>query len=425
MRDAVEVPGRSRPNEHHGEARVLLAFDKFRGSATARELARAGASTAREAGIEADEAPMSDGGEGFLDALLLPGDSWQRSEVTGALGRPVEASWLLRSGPATRGEITGGETTGEETTAFLEAAEVIGLERLGGAAENDAVGATTRGIGELVAAALSAGATTIVLGVGGSATTDGGAGALAALAEHGLARPGLAEHGFAEHRLARPGQADHGLAATGGTGARLLATGGTGARLVVACDVSVRFLDAARIFAPQKGALPGQVGFLTDRLERLVARYQVSFGVDVAAIPGSGAAGGLAGGLAAIGAELVPGARLVAGEISLDSRVARSDLVVTGEGRLDATSFAGKVVGTVINMAGAKGVPAVIVAGQVGEDALCNWERSPGMPAARVISLAEIYGMDRSLREPLRCVEQVLRDELSRLDSSYQRGTRH
>src|SRR5206468_8039844 len=121
-----------------------------------------------------------------------------------------------------------------------------------------------------------------------------------------------------------------------------------GVELVVACDVTTTFVDAAEVFAPQKGASPAQVALLTRRLERLAQVYEAQFGVDVRAIPGSGAAGGLAGGLAALGATLVPGFDVVADALSLTERLDDVELVVTGEGFLDAQSFAGKAVGGVV-----------------------------------------------------------------------------
>lgn len=155
----------------------------------------------------------------------------------------------------------------------------------------------------------------------------------------------------------------------------------------MACDVDARFLDAADVFAPQKGATPEQVRILRERLEQLV----------VPDLPGSGAAGGLAGGLAAIGAQLRPGFDLVADRLGLDERLADTDLVVTGEGLVDATSFTGKVVGRVLDRAAAAGVEALVVAGDV----------APGSPID-ADSLVARYGPRRALAEPAECLADLV-----------------
>jgi glycerate kinase len=140
----------------------------------------------------------------------------------------------------------------------------------------------------------------------------------------------------------------------------------TGADVTVAYDVETPFLDAARVYGPQKGATAAQVSLLTRRLERLAEEYERRTGVDVTVLPGAGAAGGLAGGLAAIGARLEPGFDVVAQHAGLDAALAGVDLVVTGEGSVDATSFEGKVVGGVIDWATSEGVPGcAVIAGQI------------------------------------------------------------
>ena len=169
-----------------------------------------------------------------------------------------------------------------------------------------------------------------MVGVGGSATTDGGLGALRAL--------------YPVHRL-------------------------RGVRLTVACDVRIGFVEAAELFAPQKGATPAQVELLQRRLERLVQVYLEEYGVDVSGLEDAGAAGGLAGGLACVGAELDSGFDLVADRVGLEESLEAADLVVTGEGFLDAESFDGKVVGGVAEMAGHLGVPVVAVVGEAFDGA--------------------------------------------------------
>ncbi len=282
--------------------RVLAAPDKFKGTATAVEVAAAIAAGARAAGCAVTSQPLSDGGEGLLAVAGGP-NRW--TEVTGPLGGQVRAAWRL-----------------DETGAVLEMSEAAGLVLVGGALRNDPVSATTTGVGELIAAAANAGARRIVVGCGGSATTDGGEGALRAIDQ--------------ERSI---GDID----------------------LVAACDVSIGFLEAARLFGPQKGATPADVEVLTVRLRELAGRYEEVYGRDVTTIPGAGAAGGLAGGLAAIGARLVSGFELVAEMTRLDELVAVADVVVTGEGFLDELSFSGKVVGEVARRAA--GRPAACVTG--------------------------------------------------------------
>src|SRR5207253_2126515 len=137
-----------------------------------------------------------------------------------------------------------------------------------------------------------------------------------------------------------------------------------GVTVTVACDVTIPFVEAAEVFAPQKGATPAQVALLRRRLERLAQVYERDYDVDVRSLPGSGAAGGLAGGLAALGAILVPGFEVVAEALSLEERVAAADLVVTGEGFLDDQSFAGKAVGGVVDLAADADVPVLVAAGE-------------------------------------------------------------
>jgi glycerate kinase len=161
-------------------------------------------------------------------------------------------------------------------------------------------------------------------------------------------------------------------------------------RLTVACDVHIRFVEAATLFAPQKGATPAQVKLLVRRLERLEQVYQEEYGVDVSALEGGGAAGGLAGGLACVGAELLSGFELVAERLELEEAIEGADLVITGEGFLDAESFDGKVVGGVTEMATHLGVPVVAVVGEAFDGA---------EDLVPTLSLTATYGRDRALSE--------------------------
>jgi glycerate kinase len=324
--------------------RVLAAPDKFRGTASAAEIAAAVADAAAAVSASCDTAPMADGGEGTLDALGGPN---RRSVVTGPLGEPVTAPWRLSRG-----------------VAVIEMALASGLALAGGATGNDPVNATTAGTGELIAEAVGAGARRVVVAVGGSATTDGGLGAVRALPSP----------------------------------ARM-----SGVEVIVACDVHTAFVDAAAVFGPQKGASPVQIELLTRRLRTLTEMYERDFGVDVAAMPGAGAAGGLAGGLAARGASLVDGFEVVADEIGLRERISNADVAVTGEGRYDATSLEGKVVGGVAALAAPSGTPVLAVVGS------CD----PSVPvpeSVQVVDLTARFGSQRALADPCRCVREALED---------------
>lgn len=326
--------------------RVVAAPDTFRGTASARAVAEAVGRVAWEHGWDCDEVPMSDGGEGFLDALGGPN---RTATVTGPLGDLVTAGWRL-----------------DGRRAVIEMALASGLELVGGADGNDPIAASTYGTGELISTAVEAGARRVLVGVGGSATTDGGLGAMRAM-----------------HPAARM----------------------RGVELVVACDVRTRFVGAADTFAPQKGATPAQVELLRRRLERLAQVYREEHGIDVLELDGAGAAGGLAGGLAALGAELLEGFEVVADEVELWDRVEGADLVVTGEGFLDEQSFEGKVVGGVAELAVEAGVRVVAIAGEVLDEVDGRVE---------AVSLVERFGDERARGETIRCVEAVVADLLSR-----------
>lgn len=333
--------------------RVVAAPDKFRGTATGRDVAAAIAAAAHEVGWTCDQIPMSDGGEGFCDAF---GGRRRTTVVHGPLGDPVTAAWRLIDG---------------ETTAVVEMASASGLALLGGEVGNDPVRADTRGTGELIAAAVRAGARRVLVGVGGSAGTDGGLAAVEVLEPHS--------------RLG-------------------------GVELVVACDVTTRFVDAAAIFAPQKGASPAQVELLTRRLARLVRVYLDRFGVDVSALRGSGAGGGLAGGLAAVGATLRPGFEVVAEAVDLVGYLEGADLVVTGEGFLDEQSFNGKAVGGVAELAGECGVEVLAVVGDADGD-----------HPVPVRSLTERFGPEAARSETLAGIRRVVVEELEKRSGELRR----
>jgi glycerate kinase len=328
-------------------ARLLAAPDKFRGTATAPEIAEAMADAARAAGWDVAAVPISDGGEGLLDCF---GGANRVTTVEGPLGAPVEAGWRL-----------------DGNRAVIEMAAASGLAVAVG--PHDPLAATTRGTGQLIRAAVEGGARTVVVGAGGSATTDGGSGALEVLQDY------------------RPLDGSRGVA------------------VVVATDVRTGFVDAARIFAPQKGADAAQVAQLTARLERLADRYAREYGVAVRDLPGAGAAGGLAGGLAALGARICSGFDLVAEQLDLPNAIAAADLVLTGEGRVDATSTAGKATGSLARLCAGLGVPVVIIAGQVAQGYA---------PPFEVVDLSRDYGAARARAATAECVRAAVTELLAR-----------
>lgn len=327
--------------------RLVVAFDKFRGTATGRELLAAGLRAAAGAGWQGQGTVMADGGEGSLDVLGGPNKT---TTVTAPNGDPVEAEWRLSG-----------------RVAYIEMAAASGLTLVGGKEENDALAADTLGTGELISTAIELGARTVNVFLGGSATTDGGFGAIRALPPK-----------------ARLKEID----------------------LVVACDVETAFTDAAQVFAPQKGATPAQTALLTRRLERLVQIYLDTYGVDVSEITGAGAAGGLAGGLFAMGGRSESGFDILAEHVGLDEMLRGVDLVVTGEGHLDATSFQGKVIGGVARWASDEGVPVLAVVGSMADDLALPSE------GFEVVVLADRFGLDAAMSDPTALVEQVIVERL-------------
>ena len=325
--------------------KIVAAPDKFKGTASAQEVSEAIAVAVEAAGHTCMQVPMADGGEGTLAAL---GGANRSSEVTGPLGETVTAEWRYEQG-----------------LAVLEMAQSSGLVLAGGKENNDPLVATTAGVGELISEAIDMGATRIIIGVGGSATTDGGLGAVEAL---------------------------------GGSATRL-----KGVEIVVACDVRTLFVDAASVFGPQKGASPAQVALLTNRLKALVDTYRERFGVDIGSLERGGAAGGLAGGLAALGASLVDGFDIVAEISGLAGALDGADMVISGEGFLDEESFNGKVVGGVASLAAERNVPILAVAGQVfaGADAQID-----------AISLADEFGLDEAMANTTACITKAIATRL-------------
>jgi len=317
---------------------VLIAPDSFKGSLTSVEVARAlavGWARARPR----DEillAPLADGGEGTLVAIEASGGwEWRESDATDPIGRPIRARWL-RSADGRRG--------------VVELAAASGLSRLR-TDERDPLGASTRGTGELLRAALDDGVREITLGIGGSATNDGGAGILQALG----ARVVRASDGAVQVDL-------------GGLDPRLAATD-----LRIACDVTNPLLGdrgAAATYGPQKGASPADVAELDRRLGRYADALETATGRRERDTPGAGAAGGTGFGLLALrdrfgSLELVPGVDVVMEAADFDGKLARATIAIAGEGRIDEQTAFGKTALGVAKRAAAAGVPCIAVGGGV------------------------------------------------------------
>jgi len=322
--------------------RFVVAPDKFKGSATAPEVAAALAAGLRAGrpDLEIAEVPVADGGDGTVAAALAAGFAAVGATAEGPTGEPVETTFGMR-----------------DATAVIELAGVAGLRWLPESGPAP-LRASTYGVGQVIAAALDAGARTIVVGIGGSATTDGGAGMAQALGVRLTDERG--------DNLARGGAALGGLAGIDRSGldSRIAAT-----RLLVASDVNNPLLGplgAAAVFAPQKGASPDDVATLERALARWAALTRSVAGPDVANTAGAGDAGGTGfAALAYLAAQLVPGAELMLDLIGFDAALAGAGLVITGEGSLDRQTLGGKAPVGVARAAGRRGVPVAVVAGRV------------------------------------------------------------
>jgi len=360
-------------------ATLVVAMDSFKESLTAAEACAAVARGLRTVLPRATilQRPLADGGEGTI-AVLQEAYGGRRvgARAAGPIpGHAVVATWLLLPdrGPG----------------ALIEMAAVNGLGLLA-PEQRDPMRTSTRGTGELVADAIGSGVRTIWLAVGGSATVDGGTGAARALGWHfeDAAGDPVPEGGGGLERIHRivPPLTD-----------RL-----RGVEVRVLCDVDNPLVGprgAAAVFGPQKGAGPAQVRALEAGLTRLAERIEADLGMDLRRVPGGGAAGGLAAGaMAFLGAELVSGVDAVLEACGLDEALADADLVVTGEGALDAQSLDGKVVSGVVRAARIAGIPVAVVAGSnaLGRDALAaagirmaEVARPPGMPLAEALERAE------------------------------------
>ncbi len=361
--------------------RVLIAPDKFKGTLRADEAADALAAGWRSVDARAviDRVPVADGGEGTLDTLVAAlGGEIRRATVSGPLGDPVSAEYGLLETP-------------DGTQAVVEMARASGLDLLA-ESRRDPKRTTTRGTGELIAAACRDGAARVLVCIGGSATNDAGAGMAQAVGVRLLDEGGrdLPPGGAALERLAEidMGGLDPAVA---------------GAEVAVACDVDNPLTGpqgASATYGPQKGASPQDVALLDRALGHFAAVVHRDLGLDLREVPGAGAAGGLGAGLVAfLGAKLRAGFDLVAEALRLEARMGAADVVITGEGRFDRQSLRGKAPAGVLRLAAISRRRSILVAGEV-EDGL-------RVPADLVYDLTVRAGREAALTRTRALVEEV------------------
>lgn len=318
--------------------KVLIAPDKFKGTIPATEVAQSIAEAIDDL-HEVTIQPLADGGEGTLEIF---GGGNKMSVVAGPLGEPVNASWRL-----------------DGKSAVIEMAQASGLHLIQEKSFTNPIDASTFGTGELIRTALERGAEDILIGLGGSASIDGGLGALQAM------RP-LKRYSSIE--------------------------------INVACDVQTGFIECAGIFGPQKGATDTQIRFLENRLRRLAQVFHEERHIDVTSLPMAGAAGGLAGGLATVGANLQSGFEAVSERVNLVDQIENADLVITGEGEVNESSFDGKVVGEVLKLSRLMSTPSLIIAGSIDSNV-----RLP-VPS---YSLIEHVGLDEAFSAPAKSITKI------------------
>lgn len=384
-------PDRPQGTAHYRRGmRILLACDKFKGTLTSPEVHARLAPALSAAGHTVDSVPIADGGDGTVDAAVYAGFTRHTAEVTGPLGTTVTAVWAESSG-----------------TAVIEMAQASGLALVSADSGSDpgadtALTATSAGTGELIATALDAGCTEIVLGVGGSATTDGGAGMLTALGVRLLDEAGdpIPPGGVGLERLARVDT----------TGLHPGLREGT-AHVILASDVENPLIGprgAAAVYGPQKGAGPAEVVRLDRALERFAAL--VPDGAHHAARTGSGAAGGMGfGAFALLGAASVPGADYVLDLVGFGRALGTAEVVVTGEGRFDEQTLSGKGPGAVIAAARDAGLPAHVVCGSSEIPA----DQASALGLAGIHSLTDLAPIADCLADPGPLLERLAAELLA------------
>ena len=384
--------------------KILCAPDKFKESLTAIEAAHAMRQGILRACPTAviDLCPIADGGEGFLDTLhAAQGGTYHTARVTGPRLAPVEARWL--SLPTRENE---------PPTAAIEMAQASGLQLLA-LSQRDPTQTTTHGTGQLIAAAIHAGHRRILIGIGGSATTDGGLGMAAA----------LGARCFNEH--------DHEITTipVGNTLSRIHRIDLVATRellrdteIIAACDVNNPLTGpqgAAHIYGPQKGATPAQVLELDAGLRHLARLIHIPSERDLASIPGAGAAGGLGFGLMAFAnATLKPGIELVLEAVRFRERLMNCDLCLTGEGKLDEQSLAGKACIGIARLANTEQVPTIALVG--ASDVTLAAAQHAGLTSYHVIGagLSRADSMRRAAQLLEQAAERVTHDRLKEMNAS-------
>lgn len=382
--------------------RIVVAPDSFKGSLSAPRVAAALARglQAGWAALRVVQVPVADGGEGTVDALVrATAGRFVTTEVTGPLGEPIRARWGIL-----------GDGAGGVRTAVIETAAASGLSLIP-PARRDAGRTTTRGTGELVRAALDAGCRRIIVGLGGSATNDGGVGMATALG---------ARFSDADGRALPPGGAPLARLAhidTGALDARLKST-----EIIGAVDVDNPLTGpagASVVFGPQKGASPAEVAALDKSLAHYAALVGQHVGRNVADVAGAGAAGGLGAGLFAFcNATIRPGASIVLKAVGLEQHVATADVVITGEGRVDGQSLHGKAPMAVVALARGRMKPVIVVAGSFGPGA-------EKLHDAGVTATVPVVDGPMSLQKAMKNAEPLLEATGRRVGRLLRLGSRH
>lgn len=392
--------------------KIVLAFDSFKGCLSAPAACAAAAAGIRRhfPGMKVVECPLSDGGEGFVAAIArATGGEVRTAQVTGPLFEPVEARYVVL--PAAVGTAVGlSEWTAApsaQDVAVLECAQVCGLELVPPDKRNP-LETTTLGLGQLVNKLAVAGLHRLVIGLGGSATNDGGLGMLSAMAWRFQDEAGQLVH-----------PAGSGLGAV----RRLVGDKWPGLpRVVAACDVRNPLCGpdgAAAVYSPQKGATPDQVAELDAGLRNLAAVAAQHLGRDYSRAPGAGAAGGLGFALQAfLGATFVPGAELAMQLCGLDEKLAGASLCITGEGRTDSQTACGKLPAAVAAACARHGVPCVCLSGSLGP----GWQ---ALLDAGFTSMFSISPGPQSLEQALAAAEPALADAAAGVARLYAAGRKH
>ena len=341
-------------------SRILIAMDKFRGTASARELCEVVGEVVFRLGFTPDLQPLSDGGEGFRE--VFSGETFS-VEVPGPLGETELAGITMVAGDA-------------GPVAVIECADAIGRQYLPSPTGEEALAASSAGLGVLILAAAKLGATSVLVGLGGSATSDGGRGCYEVLREGGLPVP-----------------------------------------VIAATDVTAHF-SGARRYAHQKGVREEDLALIDDRLEEMRSLYVREQGVDVETIERTGAAGGIPGALVALGATLVDGLEAVSHAVHLTSRIEAASMVITGEGRFDDGSLEGKVTGGLATMSAGR-VPLLFVCGSVEPNAAL--ELLARFDNVRFFDLSARVGIENATNDVLGSLRDALREDLWEALTSRQR----